>query len=347
MDLSRLALPLPLGRLSEVSDLVEQRHAAHADSAVSLEDWMPCGCLVELASLAYPAVTLPLAGLDDEEGAYAPTELGAPIIDAHVHVFPDPVFEALWRWFERYGWPVRYRLTTPKLLEHLFSRGIARVVALHYGHKPGMSRSLNRYVAELSRTDPRVIGLGTVLPGEPDAIAIVEEVAAAGLAGIKLHCHVQAFAPDSDEAMPIFAACERLGLAVVLHAGRLPRSPAYPIDPLSLCGVERVERVVESFPALRLAIPHFGADEVDGYVRLLERSDNVVLDTTMMLAGYFPGDYFNVLSRCRPDRVMYGTDFPNLPYSWDRELRALAERRLGERPLRSLLGDVATWFFRA
>jgi predicted TIM-barrel fold metal-dependent hydrolase len=347
MDVSRLALPLHPDRLSQVVDSVERRHAAHADAASILEDWAPCGCLVELASLAHPSVMLPLAGLDDEEGAHVPTELDAPIVDAHVHVFPDPVFEALWRWFERFGWPVRYRLTTPMLLDHLFTRGISKVVALHYGHKPGISRSLNRYVAELARTDPRVIGLGTVLPGEPDAIAIVEEVAAAGLSGIKLHCHVQAFSPDSDDAMPIFAACERLGLAVVLHAGRLPRSSAYPIDPLLLCGVERVERVVEAFPALRLAIPHLGADEVDGYTRLLERTDNVVLDTTMMLAGYFPGDYFDALARCRPDRVMYGTDFPNLPYSWDRELRAIAERRLGETHVRALLGDVARWFFRA
>jgi hypothetical protein len=44
---------------------------------------------------------------------------------------------------------------------------------------------------------------------------------------------------------------------------------------------------------------------------------------------------------------MYGTDFPNLPYSWDRELRAIAERRLGETHVRALLGDVARWFFRA
>jgi predicted TIM-barrel fold metal-dependent hydrolase len=336
MDLSRLSLPLRPDRLTRVVEAVERRHADHADAASDLEDWAPCGCLVELASLAHPSVELPLAGLDDDEGAHTPPELGAPIVDAHVHVFPDPVFEALWRWFERFGWPVRYRLTTPKLLDHLFTRGVSKVVALHYGHKPGMSRSLNRYVAELARSDPRVIGLGTVLPGEPDAVAIVEEVAATGLVGIKLHCHVQAFAPDSDEVMPIFAACERLGLAVVVHAGRLPRSPAYPIDPRVLCAVERVERVVETFPSLRLAIPHFGADEVDGYVRLLERSDNVVLDTTMMLAGYFPGDYFDTLARCRPDRVMYGTDFPNLPYSWDRELRAIADRRLGEARARSL-----------
>jgi uncharacterized protein len=345
VDLSQLRLPLDPA--SVVVDVVGRRHAEHSDAATEPSDWVPCGCIVELASLAHAAVTLPLAGLDDDEGACAPTDLGGPIVDAHVHVFPDPVFEALWRWFERYGWPIRYRLTTPRLLDYLFARGISRVVALHYGHKPGMSRSLNRYVAELARTDPRVIGLGTVLPGEPDAVAIVEEVAAAGLSGIKLHCHVQSFAPDSEPALEVFAACERLGLSVVLHAGRLPRSPAYPIDPLVLCGVERVERVVENFPALRLAIPHFGADEVDGYIRLLERNDNLVLDSTMMLAGYFPGDYFDALARCRPDRVMYGTDFPNLPYSWDRELRAIAQRRLGERQLRALLGDVATWFFRA
>src|SRR5690554_6081869 len=136
-----------------------------------------------------------LPGLADGAGDYVPGEL-PPIVDAHVHLFPAPLFEAIWTWFERYGWPIRYRLYAREVLEFLFARGVQQVVGLHYAHKPGIARSLNRFMAELADEEPRLCGLATVLPGEPEAAAILDETFALGLRGVKLHCHVQCFAPD-------------------------------------------------------------------------------------------------------------------------------------------------------
>ncbi|MGA9520451.1 MAG: hypothetical protein WBV82_03245 [Myxococcaceae bacterium] len=53
--------------------------------------------------------TMPLPALDDAEGERLPALL-PPVVDAHVHLFPDGVFEAIWRWFDQYGWPIRYKL---------------------------------------------------------------------------------------------------------------------------------------------------------------------------------------------------------------------------------------------
>jgi predicted TIM-barrel fold metal-dependent hydrolase len=53
---------------------------------------------------------------------------------------------------------------------------------------------------------------------------------------------------------------------------------------------------------------------------------NLYLDTTMVVGGYFPQQPDVGILRRHPDRILYGTDFPNLPYEWDRELKAL--RRL-------------------
>src|SRR5262245_985365 len=106
--------------------------------------------------------------LDDREGERLPDGL-PPVIDAHVHLFPDRVFDAVWRWFDQYAWPIRYKLHTPEVVRFLLSRGVERIVALHYAHKSGMVRALNRYVADIAREEPRVIGLATVLSGELDA----------------------------------------------------------------------------------------------------------------------------------------------------------------------------------
>src|SRR5712692_1734512 len=143
-----------------------------------------------------PAMSVPLPALGDEEGARVPSQL-PPVVDAHVHLFPDRVFAAVWRWFEAHAWPVRYKLHSRQVVDFLLSRGIARLVALHYAHKPGMARLLNGYIAEICAAEPRVIGLATVFPGEPQASGILDEAFRGGLKGVKLHCHVQCFSPDA------------------------------------------------------------------------------------------------------------------------------------------------------
>jgi predicted TIM-barrel fold metal-dependent hydrolase len=269
---------------------------------------------------------MPLPTLGDPEGARLPEGLPA-VVDGHVHLFPDRIFRAIWRWFDNYGWPVRYKLQTPDVLDFLFSRGVTRVVALHYAHAPGIARMMNAFMAEVMRAEPRVVGVATVLPGEPDAVDIVKEGFALGLRGVKLHCHVQCFSPDDERALfPIYELCEREGKPLVIHAGREPASDALKCNPHEICSAERTARVLRAFPKLTMVVPHLGADEFAAYEILLERHDNLYLDTTMMLADYFPElPSFTRLLAARPDRIYYGTDFPNLPYAWDREIIRLAK----------------------
>jgi len=294
--------------------------------------------------------TMPLPGVDDEEGATIDPRLPLPrgaIVDAHVHLFPDALFEAIWRWFDVHGWPIRYKLKTPEVIAFALARGVGRVVALHYAHKPGIARGMNAYMAEIVRAEPRVTGMATVMPGEPDAAGILEEAFAAGLMGVKLHCHVQCFAPDAPELTEIYETCVAHGMPLVMHAGREPKSAGYRCDPHALCHVDRTAAVLRSYPRLRLAVPHLGADELDGYMRLLERHDNLFLDTTMALADFFEdAERAFRMVEARPDRIMYGTDFPNIPYAWDRELRRIAGRGLPEGALAKVLGGTARSFYR-
>jgi hypothetical protein len=302
-----------------------------SDHAPSTEGWLP-------------AQRSPLPGLDDAEGPRLPASL-PEVIDAHVHLFPDGVFEAIWRWFDAHAWPVRYRLRAPEVIRFLLSRGVSRVVALHYAHKPGMAAALNQYVAALCREEPRILGLATVLPGEPGASHILDEAFRAGLRGVKLHCHVQCFAPDEEALREVYEACAAADVPLVMHAGREPKSPAYKCDPYALCSADRVDCVLREHPRLKLCVPHLGADEFDAYERLLERHDNLWLDTTMTMAAFFPGDLPVRLLHARPDRILYGTDFPNIPYAWDREIKKLLSLGISEENLAALLGGNAVELF--
>ncbi len=295
----------------------------------------PDACLGWLSS--------PLPALDDLDGAAVDPDLPY-VVDSHVHVFPDRVLEAMYRWFDAHGWPVRHQLHAAAILDFLLARGVGHLVLLHYAHRAGLARSLNAFVADLVRTRPRVTGVATVYPGEPDAAGILREGFALGLRGVKLHCHVQEFSVDDPRLHEVYDACTQADQPLVVHAGREPRSSAYPTDPYTLCGADRVEEVLRSYPRLRVSVPHLGADELDAYGRLLERYDNLWLDTTMCLAGYFPLDAPERFVLQRPERVMYGTDFPILPYAWDRELVRVRRAGFSDAILERLLSTTAREF---
>ncbi|MBE9505087.1 MAG: amidohydrolase, partial [Proteobacteria bacterium] len=59
-----------------------------------------------------------LKGVDDKEGENVPEGLPV-VVDAHVHIFPSNIFSAIWTWFDENAWPIRYRLTTSRVLGHL------------------------------------------------------------------------------------------------------------------------------------------------------------------------------------------------------------------------------------
>lgn len=289
-------------------------------------------------------IPLPLPGLDDPEGPRLPDGL-PPVIDAHVHVFPEPVWPAVHRWFDEHAWPLRYRMCSPAIVDFLLSRGVDHVVALQYAHRPGMARAMNEGMTELCRAEPRVVGLATAFPGEPEAAEILRGGFAAGLAGMKLHLHVIGMPLEDPSVMALLRVCAEEGKPALVHSGREPNSPAYPADTHTICDAGRVERVLRELPELRLCVPHLGADEFDAHADLLQRFEHLVLDTTMMLAGYFPYPTRWDLVERFPGRVMYGTDFPNIPYAWDRELRAIVTRGYDRELLEALLGGTARRFF--
>ena len=285
------------------------------------------------------------AVVDDPEGSSVPADL-PPVIDAHVHIFPSKIFSAVWSWFSEHAWRIRYRLTSAQVFDFLLSRGVSRIVALQYAHKPGIAAGLNAYMIRKCRdAGSRVTGLATVFPGEEGAVGILEEAFAAGLAGVKLHAHVQSLDMDAQGMQPVYDVCQKHGRPLVIHAGREPKSPAYTCDPHAICSPGRVERVLKNFPRLHICVPHLGLDEMTAYRRLLESYDTLWLDTTMVLAGYFPLEARVPLEEYREDRIMYGSDFPNIPYAWDRELHRLKEWSLPRERLERLLFDNAALLF--
>ena len=290
-------------------------------------------------------LTPDLPHYNDPEGDCLPSGISC-VIDAHVHVFPDRTFQAVRNWFDTHAWRIRYRDTSENLIRFLLDRGVAHVIALQYAHKPGIARELNTYMAGLCRRFPgQVTGMATVFPGEADAADSLVDAFDQGLGGVKLHVHVQCFDLNSPHMDEICAVCTDYGKPMVVHAGREPRSDKYRCDPHTLCRADRVGAILTRFPDLKLCVPHLGFDEISAYQSLMAAHDNLWLDTAMVLTDYFPAQARPELVSFPLDRVMYGSDFPNIPYAWDRELKWLQSADLSGSELEQLTWRNAARFF--
>ncbi len=118
-----------------------------------------------------------------------------------------------------------------------------------------------------------------------------------------------------------------------------PKARRIPAIPMSFAALINWKQVIKTYPDLRVCVPHLGADEFDAYRRLLESHDNLWLDTTMTLADYLPFENVPDLAKMRADRLIFGSDFPNLPYAWDRELQRIARLNLAAERLTKLLSS--------
>src|SRR5256885_9903610 len=105
------------------------------------------------------------------------------IVDAHTHLFPDRLAEAMRRWFSEHAWEIRYRIGVAEAVKTLREGGVGRMVALPYAHKPGMARALNDFTLVISREHPEIVPCCTVFPGEEGAEEILEEALAGPFAG--------------------------------------------------------------------------------------------------------------------------------------------------------------------
>lgn len=106
-----------------------------------------------------------------------------------------------------------------------------------------------------------------------------------------------------------------------------------------------MERVIKNYPKLKVCVPHLGTDECLPYKQLIEKYDNIWLDSAMVLTDYLPNNKPLPLNEMRVDRIMYGSDFPNIPFAWDRELKWINAARLPDKSLELILGKNAIDFF--
>lgn len=277
---------------------------------------------------------------DEAVPAYT-TSLGLPgLADIHVHFLPERMLAKVWHAFDHHGWeepgdwPIRYRLSEDERLATVRALGLRGIPSLTYPHKPGMAAWLNDWCAGFAARVPDAVHSGTFYP-EPEAASYVPVALERGARLFKAHLQVGGYDPNDPLLDPVWSALQDAAAPVVLHAGSGPHCGEH-------TGPEGVARLLRRFPRLVLVVAHLGMPEYRQFAGLAARHEGVHLDTTMAATDYveahlpLPADFLPVL-RDLGEKVVLGSDFPNIPYPYAHQLQALARLELGDAWLRGVL----------
>jgi predicted TIM-barrel fold metal-dependent hydrolase len=268
---------------------------------------------------------------DDEAAAVRRlwSGLGLPgVIDVHTHFMPKSVLDKVWRYFDSAGplvgrrWPITYRISEFHRIATLRGFGVRRFTSLVYPHKPKMAAWLNQWAADFARSTPDCLATATFYP-EPGAADYVADAVRAGTRVFKAHLQVGRYDPNDPLLDEAWGVIEDTGTPVVIHCGSGP-------VPGEHTGPEPIRRLLGRHPRLVLVIAHMGMPEYGEFLDICEDFGRVRLDTTMAFTRFvnetmpFPVSQLHRLHEVG-DRILFGSDFPNIPYSYHEAMTALTK----------------------
>jgi hypothetical protein len=258
------------------------------------------------------------------------------LVDLHTHFLPERVLRKVWAFFDdadrHYGraWPVRYRLPEDERLALLRRLRVTTFAPLVYPHRPGMAAWLNDWVVDFADRTPGAVRTATFYP-DPDV----------GTYMTRAIVQVGGFDPREELLDPVWGLLTDAALPVVVHCGDGPIRGTW-------TGIEVFEQVLRRHPRLVAVLAHAGMPDYDAALGLVARYPRVHLDTTMVGTAFseafapLPADWTERLAGVA-DRIVLGTDFPNIPYPYAQQVEVVGrwsqDGRLGDAFARAVLRE--------
>jgi len=258
------------------------------------------------------------------------------IVDFHTHAFPDSLapraMDALTDKAE--GWDPFHDGTIAGLLASMDRAGIEISVVASIATRGGQVRP----ILDWSRSvmSDRIAPFISLHPDAPDNVQVMDEAAAAGIRGIKIHNLYQGFDIDDARMMPLYEAAAQRGLVLLFHAGH---DPAY--EDCSGGAPDRIRFVHNRVPELRIVAAHTGGWRIWGEVVEHLVGTDVYLELSFTLGQVEGSLWEQIYEGHSKDRIVFGTDSPwadqeeylgrfrALGLSGDIEERILSENGLG------------------
>ena len=256
-------------------------------------------------------------------------------IDIHTHFFPHQIFKAVWNFFEMpdengnfTGWPINYKFAPEKLVKILEkSKNVKAFTTYNYVHKEGLANFINKWTIDFVENHRNAIPFGCVWPEDKDRVDYIRRLFDEyNFFGIKIQPLVQNFHANDERMYPIYDLIIDRGKWFAIHAGTAPYRNDY-------VGYEFFKQFINKYPDMNVIVAHMGAFEFKEFFSLLDKYDNLYLDTAMV---YIPPNIFEKWEQnyelpipedllSYQDRILYGSDFPNIPYEYELSTLGLFE----------------------
>ena len=256
-------------------------------------------------------------------------------IDVHCHNFADAIaaraMNGMCRMTDGVLWPAGDG-TLANHLDHLDLAGVDKAVLCPIATKPGQFDVILRRACAIrdgvygERAQRKIIPFGSVHPRDPDVLTHLEQLAAAGLKGVKFHSYYQDFSLADPTVWPMFRKIAELGLVVECHSG----ADVSWRDVRGMCGPKEIVTLMKNVRGLTFVAVHLGG--CDGYPphatdELLECG--CYIDTSALHHCWFHDEEMRLLRSWPRDRILFGTDFPWVHYpeaiAWVKSVRDPAD----------------------
>jgi uncharacterized protein len=222
-------------------------------------------------------------------------------------------------------------VTAGQMVGMMDAAGIERVM-LSAWHRPGKCLMSNDTVAAMVAQFPRrFVGVAAVDLEKP--VMAVRELERAvkelGFKALRVIPWLWNRPPNDKFYFPLFVKCIELNIPFCTQVGHTgPLMPSETGRP-----VPYLDEVALTFPELRIVAGHIGHPWTDEMIGVAWKHDNVYIDTSAYLPRYYPPQLLHYLKTYGSDKVLFGTNFPQLSFAkcveqvFDLELPALVRAK--------------------
>ncbi|SPQ01411.1 Amidohydrolase 2 [Candidatus Sulfobium mesophilum] len=247
------------------------------------------------------------------------------IIDFHTHAFPDELAERamsalLEEGKKKSDVSAHLNGRVASLLSSMDKNNIEKSIVCSIATKPSQFEPILSWSIKIA--SGRLLPFPSLHPDDPDALDKVSRIKEGGFKGIKFHPYYQNFSIDEERLFPIYKKIASEGLIVLMHTGF-----DLAFDRVRIADPEKILRVVETCPDLKLVTSHLGAWEDWDEVERLMIGEKVYMEISYALDILDPRRARDMILAHPAEYVLFGTDSPWT--SQDKTLSLLLNLRLG------------------
>lgn len=243
------------------------------------------------------------------------------IVDAHTHIFPDPIAPGVIKKLQGDSKVAAYtQATGSSLVASMDRAGIDLSLNLPAATNPLKVRKINELSAMRNHCQKRIFSIGCIHPDCADVRAELERVRELGLKAVKLHPYFQHHDFDDPAYLRLMNIAGELDLIVVAHTGTDMGFPGQ-----YRCTTRMIANVLRQVKGVKLVLAHMGGcgnwedimpaiDSSCVYLDcaysmglVLDREGNPVPDAPRLLAAE---EFLQMVDSFGCERILFGSDSP-------------------------------------